>query len=635
MYEFAVSVGSGVSDVAPPCTSRAVVKRTDRLCVPHRKRMSHAYVTSESGVRELCLYYGDKEVTFDEQRLFAFGEQLVNQPSFIAEDATAWGPGYDWEEIRELLETLVEEGIVKRGDAADDPRGGGLVPSQLPPSQCPVPRMWSAAECESITLDLGGRALEIGNLEAVVQSYRIAHPALDSDGRQVGEANVFPPGLRLDRDTEWRVCHYAGSRYRDDAPMNVTALKAMIKHWKPMMATLLAVRAEAVARLQRSRAGWTIGDLHTFSRIVLALPAYLLMKRGRASPSQSSGPVALHPVLSSLYRIVDGIRMTTHDMLFLSHERTRSPEEPITGAEIYRFAEHQGLFLSDHGVCAGPQALIDELFAVVFSPFDAERPGETALPAEIHALLAELPAAVDYALLGLQVWGVSRSVWLAMSRAYRILRGVLGPATGEIAGRLRTRLAEDWQLLERERIAVESEAEVHRVVYADAYEQSWRGLAAPGGSPSHADRIAPRPMGAEHRVLAAQLRDIMTDRLVGSGLAAAEVDRVVEVVVDYVRAEQGILASTAEIQDAINALLDRPRPTRPLAALDLRMLFTMHGGSKSWFPYLFDTLEDELGFRVACTADSVAVETAVTAAKDDREQCSRSQVSRRPSAGEQ
>jgi hypothetical protein len=115
----------------------------------------------------------------------------------------------------------------------------------------------------------------------------------------------------------------------------------------------------------------------------------------------------------------------------------------------------------------------------------------------------------------------------------------------------------------------------------------------------------------------------------------AEVDRVVEVVVDYVRAEQGILASTAEIQDAINALLDRPRPTRPLAALDLRMLFTMHGGSKSWFPYLFDTLEDELGFRVACTADSVAVETAVTAAKDDREQCSRSQVSRRPSAGEQ
>jgi len=48
--------------------------------------------------------------------------------------------------------------------------------------------------------------------------YRIPHPALDGDDRQVGEANVWPPGLRLDRETEWRVCQYPGSRYRDVAP---------------------------------------------------------------------------------------------------------------------------------------------------------------------------------------------------------------------------------------------------------------------------------------------------------------------------------------------------------------------------------------------------------------------------------
>ena len=590
--------------------------------------MSHAYVTTETGARELCLYYGDKEVAFDEERLFAFGEQLMSQPSFIAEAATAWGPGYDWDEVRALLETLVDEGIIKLGDAVDDPRGGGLVPSLLPPSQCPAPRMWSAAECESITEELAGRPLEIGNLEAVVQAYRIAHPALDGDGRQVGEANVFPPALRLDRDTEWRVCQYAGSRYRDDAPMNVTALKAMIKHWKPMMATLLAVRAEVIARLPRSRAGWTIGDLHTFSRIVLALPAYLLMKRGGVSPQPP-----LHPVLSSLYRIVDGIRMTTHFMLFLSHERTRSPEEPITGDELYRFAEHQGLFLSEYGVCAGPKALIDELFGVVFSPFEAGGPDVTELPAEVRALLAELPAAVDYALLGLEVWGVSRTMWLAMSHAYRVLRGIVEPATGDLATRLRARLAADWPLLERERIAADDEVEVHRVVYADAYEQSWRGLAAPVGSPSYAERIAPRPEGPEHRALAAQLREILTDRLVGSGLTAADLDRIAELLVGYVRAEQGILASSEAIQDEINTRLDRPRPTRPLAALDLRMLLTMHAGSKSWFPYLFDTLDDELGFRVACTADSIAVEAG--AARDDREPCSRSQASRRHSAGGQ
>src|SRR5690349_3961129 len=88
MYEFAVSVGSGTSDVAPTCGARAV-QRTYRLCVPHRKRMSHPHVRSETGVGELCLYYGDKEVALDEDRLFAFGEQLVTQRSFMAEDAPA------------------------------------------------------------------------------------------------------------------------------------------------------------------------------------------------------------------------------------------------------------------------------------------------------------------------------------------------------------------------------------------------------------------------------------------------------------------------------------------------------------------------------------------------------------------
>jgi len=80
-----------------------VVQPTDRLYVPHRKRMSHAYVTTETGTRELCLYYGDKEVAFDEERLFPFGEQLVSQPSFLAESATSWGPGYEWAEVQSML----------------------------------------------------------------------------------------------------------------------------------------------------------------------------------------------------------------------------------------------------------------------------------------------------------------------------------------------------------------------------------------------------------------------------------------------------------------------------------------------------------------------------------------------------
>src|SRR5262245_17621274 len=273
------AIGSCPVDAAEP----SPVEPTDRLHVPHRKRMSHAYVTSESGSRQLCIHYGIKEIAFDEERLFPFGEQLSRESSFLAEAATSWGPGYEWEEVRPMLEALVAEGILELGEGENDARGSGLVASPLPPATCPAPRMWSVSQCEAITRDLGGRPVELGHLEAFLPVYRIAHPALDADGRQVGEANVFPPGLRLDRETEWRVCQYPGSRYRDDAPMNVTALKAMIKHWKPMMVVLLEARAEMLKRLERSRAGWTVGDLHLLSIIVLMLPAYPLMKGGGQS----------------------------------------------------------------------------------------------------------------------------------------------------------------------------------------------------------------------------------------------------------------------------------------------------------------------------------------------------------------
>jgi hypothetical protein len=611
------------------CGIRLVVEPTDRLHVPHRKRLSYGYVTHDSGDRELCIYYGSKEVVFDEQRLFAFGEELVRQSSFVAGAATAWGPGYEWPEVRALLEGLLAEGILSPGDMTDDPRGGGLVPSRVPPSTCPVARAWSSDSCEAITRDLGGRAIEIGHLEAILSVYRIAHPSLDADGRQVGEANVFPPGLRLDCETEWRVCHYAGSRYRDDAPMNVTALKAMIKHWKPMMMTLLEVRDELRRRLASSRPGWTVGELHLFSGVALSLPAFQLQAGGPAAPLPP-----LHPVLSSLFRIADGIRMTTHLMLFLSQERTRSSDEATTATELYDFAERNGVFLSRHGVCAGPRLLIEEFLTVVFDGTPVQGTMDLELPFEIRQLLLQLPAAVDYALLGLQAWAVSRSVWLAMSRAYRAIRDLLetsapgttgdampdatpdappdalGNALGdsELGRRLRERVLADWNKLDAARIAAETEREVHATVYADTYELSWRALRAPVGPPTLAECIAPRSEDATHLPAARRLGDMLTARCCASARGgAAAVVPLVATLVGYLRQEQAVLRSVAQLQAAINATLDRPRPHRALTVRDLRTTYVMNGGAIAEFPYLFDLLADELGIMVECTADAVAI----------------------------
>ncbi len=600
-------MNGGTADNESSCRRHSTLAPSERLYIPHRKRLSHGYVVNDDGVRELRIDYGIKEISFDEARLFPFAEQLVRELSFTGDEATTWGPGYPWSELGPMLEALVAEGILQRGERTDDPRGGGLVPSPLPPSQCPVARFWSTTECESITADLARHPVEIGYLESFVAVFRSAHPALDADDRQVGEANVYPPKLRLDRETEWRVCQYPGSRYRDDAPMNITALRAMIKHWKPMMATLLRVRAELARRLDSAldrRAGrplapWTIGELHTLAAVVLALPAYQLQRAGGSSPQRP-----LHPVLSSLFRISDGIRMVTSAMLF-SIEHTRRADEPLTGGQLYDHAEQNGVFIGKTGVCAGPRPMIDEFLAIAVDGVPAEGIAGIAPPAEVQTLLDQLPAAIDYALLGLQTWGVSLSVWLAMSRAYQALDRILAGA-GERLAQLRARLRGGLQMFEHLQITRTYDQEVHLAFYRDAYERAWRGATTQVGPPTLAEAIAIRPEDASHRAAAEQLRGLMRAQLSQGQLGDAALAEFVAAVVHYLREEQAVLARTEEIQRAINTLLDRPHPRRPLGVRDIRVNFLMAQGA-SGFPYLFDALERELGIRVTSSSGAIDI----------------------------
>jgi hypothetical protein len=587
-----------------PATPAAVepLHATEQLFVPNRKRMSHSYLVNEEGVRELHVYYGVKEITFDDPRFFAFGEALATRGSFVAEEATTWGTGYPWAEIAPMLQELIAEGIVRRGQGTDDFRGGGLVPSLLPPSVCPVPRSWSAAECESITQDLGHRPVEVGYLESILSIYRIAHPALDEDERQVGEANVYPPALRLDRETEWRVCQYSGSRYRDEAPMNVTALRAMIKHWKPMMVVLLKVRDYLAKRLPRIQEVWAVGDLHTLSAVVLSLPGYVLMRGGGTSPQR-----LLHPVLSSLFRITDGIRMTTHEMLFLSAERTRLPHEPLTGAELYAFAERNGILFSETGVCAGPKALIEEFLATACHGVPVQGAEDVVLAPQVEELLERLPEAVEYGLLGLQVWGVTRSIWLPMSKVYKALRSILATAGGPVGERLRQRVEEHWERLHAAKIADDYERDVHWQVYEDCYEQPWHALRAPQGVSRLVDRIAPVAITGEHEAIATQLLALLRVRLATTGLNDAQISSMNDMFIRLLREEQAVLRAATELQEVINTLLERPKPQRALTVRDLRVNYEMYGSSIAKFPYLFDMLGKELEIWIEATATSVRI----------------------------
>jgi hypothetical protein len=72
----------------------------------------------------------------------------------------------------------------------------------------------------AVLREIAGRDLEPGHLEILMPVHRLAHIALDREGRQVGEMNTYPDQLRLKIPTEAKTCAYAGSRYQDEAPMN-------------------------------------------------------------------------------------------------------------------------------------------------------------------------------------------------------------------------------------------------------------------------------------------------------------------------------------------------------------------------------------------------------------------------------
>jgi hypothetical protein len=587
-------------------TKRTSVEADDELVFPKHKRVVTIYAPNASGESELHIYYGEKEIVFDEPELFAFGEGLAKQSHFIAKTAATWGQGYDWPRVQELLEQLLEEGILQRASAHEsEPRPHhGPLPSPLLPACTTVPRTWF--DCEAITRELTGRPLEHGYLELIVPIYRVAHMAVDAEGRQVGEANVFPRALRLDVPTEWQTCPYPGSRYHDEFPMNVTALKSMNKYWKPMMVALRRIRQAYLRRFPQASQGWTVGDLDRLSTLVLTLPAYLLMHE---PPRVKNGQ--LHPLLSSMFRITDGVRMTMHHMLFTFSSESPLPiDAPMTSTELYAYAERNNVFLSDYGVCAGPRTMIEEFLRVFIDGKLIEGAESLVLDAPVQSALAELNSAFDYTLYGIQAYAVVFSLWVAMSRTYERLLPLIEACSGDASDTFlayRERFQQSARFLRTAtRLGTEEQRASLARVYADMYAQCASGLATASSGATLAERLT--PVDAAYHVSATnRLRGMLQQRFYGTAAPdGPALTAVVVALMDYFRQEQAIVRVASEIQAHINRLLGRTSPTRPFTASDVALYFRLQEVGRR-LPYLVDELEEELGLHVVVSSNVIDI----------------------------
>lgn len=584
------------------------------LCFPlHKRTVVQQAALPEGGV-ELRLFHGVHEVSFDEPHLFGFARALAQHGRFVAREAMTWGEGHDWQEVAPLLAQLLAEGLLVREGSAEAagrmaPAGAkGPQPSPLPAAQTTLAQDW--LNCEAITQALTGRALPLGHLELVVPIFRIAHMALDADGRQVGEANVFPMPLRLDVPTDWRTCVYEGSRHLDPKPMNVTALKAMRAHWSAIMALLWQVRQAYLARYPQAARRMTLGDVECLSTLVLAVPTYALM---RAEHRLRNGE--LHPVLSSMFRVTDGLRMATHQMLFVPvGEDTMAPDTVVTGRNVHEYAERNASFHANHGVCAGPQAMIDEFLALMVDGVLPEHARHARLPAQAEAAMADLDQAMHYGLLGLQAHVAVFSLWPLMTRAWARMDDLMNQWPVEqppAVQALRAHLADTRVLLQQQSLhATEAWRRNREQVYEaiDAHVNTGLGRASAPSLPKRIQAQFDATAGGEaltHRIagLLAQRLDAHTnDAALAATLAlATELSQVL-------RQTQAIVRVASQVQSEINTLLGRRPPARPFTALDIDIHVLLQGREARRLPHLLDGLATLLDLRVNVSAQAIDID---------------------------
>jgi hypothetical protein len=574
---------------------------TDKLFFPMHRLAIAQYLENADGHTELFIFYGDREISFDEHELFPFGEQLVKQQTFAASEALGWGDGYTWSMIEPLLSELITQEILKYFDEVDEKQyeiKGKTPHALLTPSTNHQYEEWK--DVERLSEKLTGKSIELGYLELVVPVFRVAHIALDQDGRQVGEANVFPSSLRVDASTEWRTCPYSGTRYMNDKPMNVTALKVMRDHWAQMMKTLLIIRAEYLKLYPLKDNVWTVAGVERLAVMVLSVPSYMLMC---ATEPVENG--SLHPALSSMFRVTDGLRMTVHQMLFVPNiEPNKPPHTPITVDEIYAYAERNYSFHSGHGVCAGPQNMIEEFMRVLIDGDKQDIFMEVELDEPVKIALNHIKAAFNYGLSGLQAHFAAFCAWPAMTRAYAEISENLkkwnGPSSNElivfsekIEKIMHTLTTVTYHATEELRLARES---TYSVLYAECNEALNRQII------TISERTSVNP--EEANALSQKLNEKLKKALKVEGQALQGLS---EILAAYLLKTCALLDIACEAQQRVNEYLGRTQPKRDFQATDLDIHLLLQGLEARRVPQLIDELKSVVGIEVEVTKDRVKV----------------------------
>jgi hypothetical protein len=575
----------------------AELQPSEVLCIPKRRRLTHSRFKTDDGQEVLHLFYGEVELIFDEPDVAPVGEKLMQVEKFRAEDAMAWSNAepHDWEKIRDLLQALIDQNVLKRvtdlpaSVVETFPLRLGLAPEGR------EPRTFSAHDdrCPVLTEEGFGRAFELSNLEVLVPIYRVAHPAMDTDGRQVGENNVMPRTLFLDLPTQRKICGFPGSRYHDELPMNVTAMKHMAKRWPELLSLSEQFREALFARLPpRDRSALRAGEVHFLAVCQLASVAYVMVRGVDPVPNGQ-----LDGGLSAMFRLIDGVRLVTNDIQRATAGK-HGCDTPLNAFGINEWAENHMIFRGTWGVCAGPPGLVDEYFRVTLG----ETPAPIQVEPSVAARLGDIEAAIDYGLLGQRVECVVRYLGASQGLLHDRLRAAFeghAPRTA-LQDKVESPIDEQrYPLLRRDHSLVDTfklEIELSRWMF-DRAGEGLPGKVEPG-SLDELVALDPAAQAASQRRLAEFFAHALpADKAVSEPICS----ELAAIAADAFALERRCLRIIGREQGKLNERLHRP-PGRALTSIDLATYNRPRNG-----PPLYETLAEGLGVSVISDAASTVV----------------------------
>jgi hypothetical protein len=595
-------IAVAIAQVSPPKTARRAGPAVgERLVLANARSALLQRDLAADGSPRCTLFVQDQEIVWDDPRHFGLADQLASGTPFTGQDLAATS-GMPWRQVRPMLRALMRAGLVQPADGAapHQRHDNQPMPSPLPPAPMTTPRAWTDADC--LMQHLTGTRLDPYWLEAVVPVFRTAHIFQDRDGRHIGEANAFPAAARTAVPTEWRGCPYAGNRYQPDRPMNMSALRAMRAHWRGMMGLLLQVRAAYLARFPEARQGWTLAHVEQLTVCILALPSHLLLNRVNPIANGS-----LHPALSNLFRVTDGVRMTVHHMLFVPRfEPMHGPDAPISAETLLAYAERNFLFHSETGVCAGPRFMVEDMLAALLDGTPPRSGLEADPDPELVAAASQIEAAIDHALLGLQSFGAAFALWPATARCYAELHDLLsGPDAAGLAGAaaLAKRFAGHFAALShRSFLASEAWRQHRETVYDRIFANCRHGMGeAPGPSLSQQLATSAPDAGSAHAMLAAAVAPHL------GGGAAELAGAFADCVMTFLTRARTVLGLASNSQARLAALLGRQPPSHALSLDHVNLYNRLMGEDQRSVPFLPAELGQLLGLRIHVDAQHISI----------------------------